>query len=116
MTLRIVLKKKQGKKAADYSNVFACPIAKALLRKGILPIVTPGEWAGLLWGIIPVWGKIPANTDREALDISNSTTGSSYYCKHNLGLYNALFPCAMPMMLSVCMIYFICHMLKLLFS
>ena len=54
----------------NYTDPDHCPIATALRRKLILPLVGPDSYVGLFLGFIPVWGRIHEPLRNEIHDLS----------------------------------------------
>jgi hypothetical protein len=72
-------------RAKDYTNPISCGIAKGLWRKGIFAIVRSENYVGLFLGFIPVWGKIPNETNKIAYKCSSRNFEPR---KVDIGLYN----------------------------
>ena len=59
--------------ASNYLNIFNCPIAKGLRRKGILSCVGANGWDGLFLGFIPVCGPISKELNSLLMSIEEPT-------------------------------------------
>lgn len=114
MQFYINLTKKAGK-LETYGDSMGCPIAKALFRKGIVPLVFKTSWAGLFLGIIPIWGNVSSELDKAARDVSKEPIESTCFYARKIGLLNIPTPALIPILvLELAVITIICSVIQLI--